>query len=232
MKIEELRNIICGNLIISCQALKGEPLYIEGDTIMPYMARAAKQAGACAIRTNGAMDVRAIKAETNLPVIALLKRVYEGYEPYITPSMKEVDELVEAGAEIIAFDATNRKRVDGLSVEAFVENIRNKYPGLLLMADVSNFEEGIRASKAGVDLVSSTLSGYTSYTQLLDGPDFQLVEELAKTLSIPVVAEGKIHTPEQAARMLDLGATSVVVGGAITRPLEIAMRFITKIKER
>ena len=226
---EEILNILRGGLIVSCQALPGEPLYLENDTIMPLMARAAKQAGACAIRTNGVRDVIAIKEETNLPVIGLIKKSYDGYEQYITFTIDEVDKLAEAGADIVALDCTLRKRKDGRTVAEFIKAIKEKYPQVLLMADISNLEEGINAWKAGVDMVGTTLSGYTSYTNKLDGPDYELVENLVNSIKIPVIAEGRIHYPEQAKKMLELGATSIVVGGAITRPLEITSRFIKAI---
>ena len=143
--------------------------------------------------------------------------------------MYEVVKLVEAGADIIALDCTLRKRKDGRTVEEFIKAIKEKYPRVLLMADISNLEEGINAWKAGVDMVGTTLSGYTSYTTKLDGPDYELVENLVNSIKIPVIAEGRIHYPEQAKKMLELGATSVVVGGAITRPLEITNRFIKAI---
>lgn len=226
---EEILNILRGGLIVSCQALPGEPLYLENDTIMPLMARAAKQAGACAIRTNGVRDVIAIKEETNLPVIGLIKKSYDGYEQYITFTMDEVDQLVEAGADIIALDCTLRKRKDGRTVGEFIKAIKGKYPNILLMADISSLEEGINAWKAGVDMVGTTLSGYTSYTPKLEGPDYELVENLVNSIDIPVIAEGRIHYPEQAKKMLELGATAIVVGGAITRPLEITSRFMKAI---
>lgn len=226
---EEILNILRGGLIVSCQALPGEPLYLENDTIMPLMARAAKQAGACTIRTNGVRDVIAIKEETNLPVIGLIKKSYDGYEQYITFTMDEVDQLVEAGADIIALDCTLRKRKDGRTVGEFIKAIKGKYPNILLMADISSLEEGINAWKAGVDMVGTTLSGYTSYTPKLEGPDYELVENLVNSIDIPVIAEGRIHYPEQAKKMLELGATAIVVGGAITRPLEITSRFMKAI---
>lgn len=221
-----------GNLIVSCQALEGEPLYIENGSCMQLMARAAKQAGACAIRTNGVRDVIGIKDETKLPIIGLLKKNYEGYEQYITVTMDEIDKLEEAGADIIALDCTLRERVDGRTVGEFIQAIKEKYPNLLLMADISNLEEGINAWKSGIDMVGTTLSGYTDYTPKLDGPDYDLVEQLVKTIDIPVIAEGRIHEPNQAVKMLELGAHAVVVGGAITRPLEIASRFINAIEKR
>lgn len=230
MKKSELLSLMQGNLIVSCQALIGEPLYLEDGTIMPLMARAAKEAGACAIRTNSTRDVLAIKEETGLPVIGLIKHNIEGYEPFITPTMKEVHALVQAHADIIAFDATMRPRADGLSVEAFVKAIRDTYPDTYLMADISTYEEGISAAKAGVDFIGTTLSGYTDYTLTRPSPDFELVSKLAKDLDIPVLAEGRIQTPEEAKHMLEVGAFAVVVGGAITRPLEITQRFLKAMK--
>lgn len=232
MRKEEIMEKIKGGLIVSCQALPDEPLYIEEDSMMPLMARAAKKAGACAIRTNGVRDVIGIKKETNLPVIGLIKKSYEGFEPYITFTMDEIDSLAKAGADIIAFDCTLRKRKDGRTVEEFIKAIKEKYPNILLMADISNLEEGINAFRAGVDMVGTTLSGYTSYTPKLDGPDYELVKKLVESIDIPVIAEGRIHYPSQAVEMFDLGAYAVVVGGAITRPLEITTRFMEAIKKR
>ena len=228
----EILNLIRGSLIISCQALPGEPLYVEEKSVMYLMARAAKLAGAKCIRTNSVRDVREIKAETGLPVIGLIKQVYEGYEPYITPTMKEVDELVEAGADIIATDCTLRKRGDGLTPEEWVAKIRRRHGDVLLMADISNYEEGVQAWKAGVDFVGTTMSGYTPCSRQEDGPDLELVRALSQTVDIPVIGEGKVHYPEQAVEMLDAGAYAVVVGGAITRPLEIARRFMATIENR
>ncbi len=230
MRRDEIISNLKGGLIVSCQALPGEPLYIEGDTIMPLMARAAKKSGACAIRTNGVLDVIKIKEETNLPIIGLIKKSYEGFEQYITFTMDEVDALVEAGADIVAIDCTLRKRINGETVEEFIEKIKEKHPNILLMADISNYEEGVNAYKAGVDIVSTTLSGYTNYTEKLDGPDYKLVEDLVRDIDIPVVAEGRVHYPDQAAKMLEIGAFAVVVGGAITRPLEITERFMKAMR--
>lgn len=222
---------IRGQMIISCQAVKGEPLYVEEKSVMYLMARAAKMAGTPAIRTSSIRDVTAIKEETGLPVIGLVKIQYPGYEGYITPTMKEVDELVEAGSDVVALDCTLRKRGDGRTVNQFIEEIRQKYPDIVLMADVSNYEEGVNAWKCGVDIVGTTMSGYTDYTPKLDQPDYKLMSRLAADLDIPVIGEGKIHTPEEAVKALDTGVWAIVVGGAITRPLEIACRFMEAIDQ-
>ncbi len=232
MKKEEFFERIKGNVIVSCQAVPGEPLYVEEKSIMYLMARAAKQAGTPAIRTSSIRDVIAIREETGLPVIGLIKVKYEGFDSYITPTMKEVDELVAAGSDVIALDCTNQKRGDGRSVGAFITEVREKYPDAILMADIATFEEGVNAWKLGVDIVGTTMSGYTSDSPKMEGPDYELVRRLSETVDIPVIGEGRIHSPGDAVKMLDAGAFAVVVGGAITRPLEIAQRFLKAVEGR
>lgn len=215
-----------GGLIVSCQALPGEPLYNEAGGIMPLMARAAMEGGAVAIRANGQRDVAEIRATVDLPLIGLVKRAYPPYEPYITVTAVEVDELVAVGADIIATDCTNRLRPDGLAAAEHLLRIQRAFPGQLLMADVSTYEEGMAAAEAGAHLVSTTLDGYTGYTRgSSDKPDYELVARLAEDCRVPVVAEGSILYPWQAKEMLKAGAWSVAVGGAITRPREITSRF-------
>lgn len=228
--LTDILNVTKGSMIVSCQALAGEPLYDEERSIMPYMAMAAKQAGCRCIRTSSARDVAAVRSVTGLPCIGLIKRVYEGYDSYITPTMREVDELAAVEADVIALDCTQRTRGDGSTIDEFLRDIRRKYPDIPLMADISTLEEGVHAWKCGVDLVGTTLSGYTPYSPRLDGPDYELAAGLVKALPIPVIAEGRIHDPDQAVRMLQLGVHAVVVGGAITRPLEIAQRFYQAIQ--
>ena len=232
MTKQELFERIKGKVIVSCQAVPGEPLYVEEKSIMYLMARAAKQAGTPMIRTSSVRDVVAIKEETGLPVIGLIKVQYDGFESYITPTMKEVDALVEAGSDIIALDCTDQKRGDGKTAGEFIREIREKYPDAVLMADISTYEEGVNAWKLGMDLVGTTMSGYTAHSVKLDGPDYELVRKLSATVDIPVIGEGRVHSPEQAVEILDAGAYAVVVGGAITRPLEIAQRFIKAVEGR
>jgi N-acylglucosamine-6-phosphate 2-epimerase len=229
--LAEILEATKGSIIVSCQALPSEPLYCEEMSLMPFMAMAAKQAGSKCIRTSSIRDVVEIKKVTGLPVIGLVKRVVEGYEGYITPTMKEIDDLVAADSDIVALDCTRRKRGDGSTINEFIAQIKEKYPDIVLMADISTLEEGINAQECGVDLVGTTLSGYTDYSPKVDGPDFALAESLVKNLTIPVIAEGKIHYPDEAKKMLSLGVHAIVVGGAITRPLEIAQRFYKAIEE-
>ncbi len=231
MTKQEILDAIHGKMIVSCQAIPGEPLYMEDDSVMYLMARAAKRAGTPAIRTSSIRDVVAIKKETGLPVIGLVKINYPGYDSYITPTMKEVDDLVAVGSDVVALDCTLRKRGDGTTINEFIAQIREKYPDIILMADISNYEEGINAWKCGVDIVGTTMSGYTDYTSKKDEPDYELMSRLAADIDIPVIGEGKIHYPDQAVKALQTGIWSIVVGGAITRPLEIAQRFMKAIDE-
>ena len=231
MNLNEILTLTKGSIIVSCQALPVEPLYCEEMSLMPFMAEAAKRAGSKCIRTSSVRDVVAIKEKTGLPVIGLIKRNYEGYDTYITPTMKEIDELVAVESDIVALDCTFMKRGNGKSINEFLKEIREKYPDIVLMADISTYEEGINAWECGVNVVGTTMSGYTPHSPKLDGPDYELVSKLVHTVSIPVIAEGRVHQPEQAKKMLELGAHAVVVGGAITRPLEIAQRFYKAIEK-
>ena len=230
MSKQELFDLLKGNVIVSCQALPGEPLYVEDKSIMYLMARAAKAAGSPAIRTSSIRDVKDIKEETKLPVIGLIKKNYEGSEVYITPTMKEVDDLVKAEADIVALDCTFSKRVNDEPINTFIKNIKEKYPNIVLMADISTYEEGINAYKCGVDIIGTTMNGYTNQSIEANISNLELVSRLAKEVPIPIIAEGKIHYPYQVKEMLDAGAFAVVVGGAITRPLEIAKRFVDAAK--
>ena len=231
MTKEELFQLMKGTIIVSCQATPGEPLYDPQRSVMPLMARAAKLAGAKMIRTSSVRDLVGIKEETGLPVIGLIKREYPGYTGRITMTMREVDECMEALADIVSIDCTDTQRGDGLTAPEFLQAVKEKYPNIIIMADCATLEEAKAAYEAGADLVGSTMNGYTAATAHCKGdPNYELVEQMVRALPCPVIAEGRVHTPEQAKKMLDIGAWAVVVGGAITRPLEIANRFMAVVR--
>jgi N-acylglucosamine-6-phosphate 2-epimerase len=222
--IEQLK----GGLIVSCQARPGEPLY--DSRIMAAMAQSVISGGAVGIRANTPSDIRAIRAVTALPIIGLYKLVSPDSEVYITPTFTAAQQIAEAGADIIALDATPRKRPGNETVSDLINKIHNQLHKPV-MADISIFEEGIAAEQAGADMVSTTLSGYTSYSPQQSEPDLELVRQLAKRLKIPVIAEGRIFTPEELIAAFKSGAYAVVIGSAITRPQVITERFVKAIKK-
>ncbi len=214
-----------GGLIVSCQAHSGEPLH--SSDIMARMALAASMGGAVGIRANGADDIHAIRATIRLPIIGIYKEGDEGV--FITPSFRCAQVVAEAGANVVALDGTQRPRPDGSKLADIVAAIHTQL-GKLVMADISTLEEALAAEAAGADLVASTLSGYTPSSPKLDGPDFELIRQMSARLRVPVIAEGRILTPDDAQRAILCGATSVVVGGAITRPQQITARFVERLR--
>ena len=210
-----------GGLVVSAQAPPGSPL--RAPEHMAAMARAAAAGGARAIRAEGAADVRAIKAAVGLPVIGLRKRELPDSEVYITPELRDAGELVAAGADAIALDATLRPRPGGLSAADFIARLRAEL-GVPLLADVDGFEAGVAAREAGADAVATTLSGYTG-GEVPAEPDIELVRLLAAELDCPVLAEGRYGTPDAVRAAFGAGAHAVVVGTAITDPLALTRRF-------
>ncbi|MGE7367202.1 N-acetylmannosamine-6-phosphate 2-epimerase [Desemzia incerta] len=219
-----------GGLIVSCQALPDEPLH--SSYIMGRMAVAAEQGGAVGIRANTREDIIEIKKNTELPVIGIVKRDYEDSPVFITATMKEIDELMESGCEMIALDATDRIRPNGQTLQEFVSTIREKYGDIQLMADCSTVEEVFEAERLGFDVVSTTLMGYTEASKGHDiaENDFARLKEVLARVKAPVIAEGNVNTPAKAKRCLELGVTSVVVGSAITRPQLITKTFVEGMK--
>lgn len=211
-----------GGLIVSCQARADNPLH--GPVHMAAMARAAEAGGAVAIRANGTADVTAIRNATNLPVIGINKLFRDGEEVYITPDIAAADAIIATGAEVIGLDCTDRPRA-GDDWQLVLRHISNA--GRLTFADISNFEEGVRAADAGADFVATTLAGHTTQTRS-DFPvaNLGLIEQLAARLAVPVIAEGMINTPQLARAALLAGAHAVVVGTMITNPCAITRAFV------
>ena len=220
---------LAGRLIVSCQAGLKDPFH--GPNLMAAMARAVAIGGAAAIRANGPEDIKAIHSAVELPVIGIWKVEVPGLGIRITPEVEHARAVADAGASIVAFDATDRARTNGLSTTEWIAQVRRE-TGLPVMADVSTFEEGVAAEAAGADLVATTLAGYVDPSDLVDGPDLDLVARLASKLGVPVVAEGRISTPELAAQAIELGAYAVVIGHAITRPEWITSRFVAALPRR
>ncbi|MET8231211.1 N-acetylmannosamine-6-phosphate 2-epimerase [Micromonospora sp. NPDC005298] len=207
-------------LVVSCQAYPGEPM--RNPDTMRRVALAAAQGGAAGIRAQGLADIAAIRDAVDLPLIGLWKDGND--DVFITPTLEHALSVARAGAHVVALDGTARPRPDGRSLGETIAAV-HQLTGALVMADCSTLAEGIAAAAAGADLVGTTLAGYTAYTTKQPGPDLDLVARLAAAVDVPVVAEGRIHTPVQAAQALRAGAWSVVVGTAITHPTTITGWF-------
>lgn len=226
--IDRIKEIV----VVSVQAMPSEPLYAE--SCMTAMMKSVVTGGAGALRVAGARDVKIAKKLFTLPVIGLTKPnvIPKNYKEivYITPTVKDVIELVQAGADIIATDATQRPRPNGEKLADLFKyiHINNR----VAMADISTLEEGIKAKEAGADILSTTLAGYTleSANSPSKEPDFELLKQLVETTQMPVVLEGRIWEPEQVNKAFELGAHCVVIGSAITRPQLITKRFVFRNK--
>jgi len=224
-----------GGLIVSCYTAEEQnPLFNQAEAMLA-LARSVEAGGAAAIRVN-VKWIQLFKQNTTLPVMGI-KKVFQGSEMRITPTLKEIEEIVTAGADAVAIDATRRPRFDDLSLEQFIKTIKDKFT-IPLLGDISILEEGVNAFSWGMDGVSTTLAGYTPYSPQfgkLDDippkePDYQLISELKHSILIPVIAEGRFNTPEKAAKAIECGAHAVVVGTAITNPQKITELFTAKIR--
>lgn len=221
-----------GRLIVSCQALPEEPLH--SSFIMSRMALAAKEAGAAGIRANSVVDIEAIQDIVDLPIIGIIKKVYPDSSVFITPTIREVRAACATGAAVVAMDATGRKRPGGETLEKILHQCRNEFPDVLLMADTATLEDVEKAEELGFDIIGTTLYGYTDETagcNIADN-DFQHLKQILALTDLPVIAEGKIDTPMKAKRVIELGCHSIVCGGAITRPQEIAKKFVDELGKK
>ena len=211
-------------LIVSCQARAGEP-FRDPDSMAKFAASAVA-GGAAAIRTNGSDDIRAIRKAVGVPIIGIRKEMQSDGKVLITPTFESAQELMAAGADMIALDVTRRGQQYG-ALER-VRRIRQELE-VPVLADIATLDEALAAARAGADFVLSTLRGYTDETSGVRSFDLGFIQELVDRSPVPVIAEGMIHTPEQAHAALAAGAYAVVVGSAITRPVTIARRFADRI---
>lgn len=233
MEISQILEQLHHRLIVSCQPDSHDRLHdpMNHPMIMAALAQSAALGGAVGIRADSVADIAAIRKVVTLPIIGILKNDLPGYEVRITPTLEDALLVAKAGADVIAVDGTARPRPEGGSARGFIRMVKEK-TGLPVFADISTLEEGIEAAAAGADAVLTTLSGYTEYSPALEGPDYDLIAALAARIKTPVIAEGRINTPEQAARALDCGVWAVTVGSSITRPRMITERFVAGISDR
>ncbi|KUO77082.1 MAG: hypothetical protein APF77_23605 [Clostridia bacterium BRH_c25] len=227
MDKQQVLKDIYHKLIVSCQARKGWAMH--GSDIMAAFAAAAQEGGAGGIRANGPEDILAIKRKVSLPMIGINKQWQEGYAVYITPTYESAIPVIEAGAEIIALDATPRPRPKGETLESIIKRIRQKYPNVLIMGEISILDEAKRIINMGIDLISTTLSGYTAESANVKSVNLQMVRDITALTPIPVIAEGKIQSIEEAVAVFEAGAHAVVVGTSITRPEIITSRYVQGI---
>ncbi|MBS6500850.1 MAG: N-acetylmannosamine-6-phosphate 2-epimerase [Clostridium sp.] len=223
-------NSLKGKLIVSCQALPNEPLH--SSFIMGRMALAAKEGGAAGIRANTKEDIAEIQSQVDLPIIGIIKRDYDDSKVYITPTMNEIDELMEVKPEIIALDATCEMRPERKTLDEFFKEAKKKYPDQLFMADCSTVEEALHADELGFDFIGTTMVGYTeqSVNLKIENNDFEIIREILSKAKHPVIAEGNINTPQKVKRVIELGCYSVVVGSIITRPQLITKAFVDELR--
>lgn len=223
MELESLR----GKLIVSVQAYPGDPM--RHPETMAQIALAAELGGAAAIRCQGLADISAIKGQVKVPVIGLWKEGDEGV--YITPTLRHARACIMAGADIVAIDATRRPRPDGLTYAQTVEQLHAE--GAVIMADCGSIEDARMAAEAGSDIISSTLAGYTGEREKTPGPDFEFLEQMISEFpELPVICEGRIHTPQQARQVIEAGAFAAVVGTAITHPTSITSWFVDAVNAK
>ena len=220
-QIEKLKN----GVIVLCHAEGDEPFNFPN--YIAAFAKAAEMGGAVGIRVQGSDNVKSVRSTVKLPIIGISRGNYADGWALITPDVSDVERLISAGADIVALDVTQRVRPNGMDGFEFLELLRKRFR-IPLIADVSTYIEGVRAAELGADMIATTLSGYTQYTEdrADDFPDFNLVERLTAEIQVPVIAEGRIWTPSEAAHALKCGAYAVVVGSAITRPRVITQRFV------
>lgn len=223
---DEILALLKGGLIASAQAYPGEPM--RDPRTMDQVAQACVEGGAVAIRAQGLADLALINQHVDVPVIGLWKDGHEGV--FITPTLTHAIAVAGTGCEIVALDATRRARPDGRTFAQTVEEFKAACPGVLVMADCGSLEDARAAQDAGADLLGTTLAGYTGERPKTEGPDVELIDEVLAMAKVPVIVEGRVHTPAQAADAIARGAWAVVVGTAITHPTTITSWFVDAVR--
>jgi N-acylglucosamine-6-phosphate 2-epimerase len=219
---------LAGGLVVSCQAREDNPLH--GPTSMAAMAKAAVLGGAVGIRADGVEDISAIAAlvGADVPIMGIFKVKQPDGSLFITPTAESARKVIGAGARLVAIDGTLRPRPGGESLRDVVSAIHEA--GGVALADCGTIEHAHYSIECGVDAIGSTMSGYTPDSIKREGPDLALIEAMAALKAVPVFAEGRVWTREDARKALDLGASFVVVGTAITNPTAITQRFIAAMR--
>ncbi|WP_053204209.1 N-acetylmannosamine-6-phosphate 2-epimerase [Jiangella muralis] len=209
-----------GGLIVSCQAYPGEPMRDPGT--MARVSHAVAAGGAVAVRLQGTADIRAARPRLGVPVVGIWKDG-DG-DVVITPTLRHALAVAEAGADIVAVDGTRRPRPDRRTLATTVAELR-ELVDVTVMADCGSLDDALAAQEAGVDVLATTLAGYTPERARTTGPDLELLDAMVGRCTLPVVAEGRFHTPAQAREGLARGAWAVCVGTAITHPATLTRQF-------
>lgn len=220
--------ILKPGLIVSCQAERDSPF--NAPEFIVAFAKAVEMGGAVAVRIRDIENIKAVRHAVRVPIIGITKSTYPNGDVLITPTLDDIERILQAGADIVAIDVTDRLRPTGERGVEFLRAARKRFEAPL-MADIATLPEGLAAASAGADFVGTTLSGYTEETRQLNTgePDSELVRKLSTELPGKVIAEGRVWSPEQARKMMQLGAYAVVVGTAITRPIDIVRRFASSL---
>lgn len=229
--MKQFEDLIPRGIIVSCQLEPTEPLHTPQHCAL--FAQAAEAGGASGVRAEGVQNIQEIRATTRIPLIGCIRDSYADGWMLVTPDMAAVEKLVRVGVDVVAMDATLRTRPNGLDGARFLADVRKRYPDLVILADISTFEEGVRAADVGASALSTVLCGRTKETyeqSLAVSPNVDMIYRLATTLRTPVLAEGFIWNTADAATAIESGAYGVVVGGAITRPRVLTQLFVNAVE--
>ncbi|WP_067782681.1 N-acetylmannosamine-6-phosphate 2-epimerase [Actinomyces vulturis] len=222
---DETMNHLRGQLIASAQAYPGEPM--RDPRTMCEVAQACVEGGAAAIRAQGIADLVLMREVLEVPMIGLWKDGHDGV--FITPTLRHAAAVATTGCEIVALDGTRRERPDGLTLAQTINGLKQEFPNVLVMADCGSTQDALYSQDAGADIVGTTLAGYTDERPATNGPDFELIDDLATRVTVPFIVEGRIHTLEQASEAMKRGPLAVVVGTAITHPTSITRWFVQAV---